>query len=105
VKFIIDAQLPPALADWLVKLGSDAQHVEELGLREADYAEIRDFAHQLGAAVITKDRDFSPPGSGIFIVWVRIGNSSNRVLFQKIEAVWPSVLEHFASGVEVVEIR
>jgi len=36
VKFLADAQLPPALARWLVEAGCEAQAVREIGLREAD---------------------------------------------------------------------
>ena len=31
--FLIDAQLPPALASWLIQQGHTAQHVDDLGLR------------------------------------------------------------------------
>jgi predicted nuclease of predicted toxin-antitoxin system len=36
VKFLVDAQLPPALARWLTEAGYEAQAVREIGLREAD---------------------------------------------------------------------
>ena len=36
MKFLVDAQLPPALARWLREQGYDAQHVEDLGLRDAE---------------------------------------------------------------------
>jgi predicted nuclease of predicted toxin-antitoxin system len=45
VKFIVDAQLPPALALALRDRGVDAVAVREIGLREADdpgHLEIRD---------------------------------------------------------------
>jgi predicted nuclease of predicted toxin-antitoxin system len=35
VKFLIDAQLPPALVHWLAEAGCEAQAVREIGLREA----------------------------------------------------------------------
>ena len=34
--FLVDAQLPPALADWLIKQGHSAEHVYEVDLRDAD---------------------------------------------------------------------
>jgi predicted nuclease of predicted toxin-antitoxin system len=34
VKFLVDAQLPPALARWLREAGHEAEHVEDVGLRE-----------------------------------------------------------------------
>jgi predicted nuclease of predicted toxin-antitoxin system len=38
VKFLVDAQLPPALAYWLIEAGCEAQAVREIGLREGDGA-------------------------------------------------------------------
>ena len=35
MRFLVDAQLPPALADWLVERGYEAKAVRDLGLREA----------------------------------------------------------------------
>jgi predicted nuclease of predicted toxin-antitoxin system len=32
VRFLIDAQLPPALARYLAALGHDAKHVSDVGL-------------------------------------------------------------------------
>jgi len=31
VKFLVDAQLPPMLADWLRKAGHEALHVQDVG--------------------------------------------------------------------------
>jgi predicted nuclease of predicted toxin-antitoxin system len=36
VKFLVDAQLPPALARWLGEADCEAQAVREIGLREAE---------------------------------------------------------------------
>jgi len=36
VKFLVDAQLPPVLAQALCEAGYEAKAVRELGLREAD---------------------------------------------------------------------
>ena len=35
MKFLVDAQLPPALAHWLRGAGHEAQAVGEVGLRDA----------------------------------------------------------------------
>ena len=59
--FLIDAQLPPALADWLILQGHIAQHVDEIGLRNADDVEIWNHALVSGAIIITKDEDFALP--------------------------------------------
>jgi predicted nuclease of predicted toxin-antitoxin system len=59
VKFVVDAQLPPALARLLREAGCDASAVREIGLREASDAKIWRYAVQQQAAIITKDEDFA----------------------------------------------
>jgi predicted nuclease of predicted toxin-antitoxin system len=53
VKFIVDAQLPPALARLLRESGCDAFAVRDIGLPEANDAEIWRYAVQQQAAIIT----------------------------------------------------
>lgn len=40
MRFIVDAQLPPALAAWLIAQGHEAVHVFDLDLTRADGAVI-----------------------------------------------------------------
>jgi len=54
VTFLIDAQLPPALVSWLIQQGHTAQHLDDLGVRNADDIVIRNYASESGAIVITK---------------------------------------------------
>jgi len=56
---LVDAQLPPALARWLREAGHEAEHVEDLGLREANDAAIWARALQSGAMIVAKDEDFA----------------------------------------------
>ena len=51
--FLVDAQLPLALARWLSQQGHTAQHVDDIGLREADDQEIWNQALSTGAIVVT----------------------------------------------------
>ena len=53
MKFLVDAQLPPALARWLREAGHEAQAVREVGLREAEDGDIWNHALTIGAVVIT----------------------------------------------------
>src|SRR2546422_4567569 len=93
VKFLVDAQLPPALARWLCEQGHEAQHVEDVGLRDADDGPI--WAHALGvdAVILTKDEDFAERAArelhGPVIVWLRVGNATNRALLQWLWSRWP----------------
>lgn len=59
MKFWLDAQLPPKLAGWLTsELGVEASPLRDLGLRDADDAEIFRQARQQGVVLISKDSDF-----------------------------------------------
>jgi predicted nuclease of predicted toxin-antitoxin system len=48
MQFLIDAQLPPALARWLSSAGHHAEHVADIGLAGARDGEI--WAYALSAA-------------------------------------------------------
>jgi predicted nuclease of predicted toxin-antitoxin system len=58
MRFVVDAQLPPALARFLASLGEEAIHVLDAGLLEADDGEIWSFALANDWVIITKDDDF-----------------------------------------------
>jgi hypothetical protein len=60
VKFLVDAQLPPALARALAVAGYDAEHAEDAGLRQAKDRAIWDYA-LLHGRVIIKRRGFRQP--------------------------------------------
>ena len=62
--FLVDAQLPPALAKWLIGQGHVAAHVFELGLERADDRRIWDRALELGAVIVTKS--WRRPGRASF---------------------------------------
>jgi len=84
VKFVVDAQLPPALARLLREAGCEALAVREIGLREASDAEIWRYAVQQQAVIITKDEDFAErclySRDQPVIVWLRIGNKLSGAL-------------------------
>jgi predicted nuclease of predicted toxin-antitoxin system len=109
VKFLVDAQLPPGLAQWLRDAGHNAQAVHEAGLREAEDAEIWNHALANGAVIITKDEDFprraQQTNTSPVIVWICIGNSSNRALREWFLPQLPQILEWIEQGVRVLEIR
>lgn len=84
MKFVVDAQLPPALAQLLRENGYEAVAVREIGLREANDAEIWRYAVQEQGGIITKDEDFAErclySRDQPVVVWLRIGNTSNQAL-------------------------
>jgi predicted nuclease of predicted toxin-antitoxin system len=84
MRFVVDAQLPPALAKYLASQGHQSEHVFDLAMTGADDSVIWNYADASGAAIITKDEDFairiSVAQRGPAIVWLRIGNTSKRAL-------------------------
>lgn len=107
--FLIDAQLPLALTHWLIQQGHTAQHVEDLGLREADDIAIWNHAFSTGAIIVTKDEDFAErtarTTSGPVIVWLRIGNATNRALMLWLGPRWEEITVLLDAGNRLIEVR
>ena len=108
MKFIVDAQLPPALAWLLRESGCDASAVREIGLRETNDAEIWRYAVQQQAAIITKDEDFAErclySRDQPVIVWLRIGNTSNQALLRWFVPLWPEIMRRIELGDRLIEV-
>jgi predicted nuclease of predicted toxin-antitoxin system len=109
VTFLVDAQLPPALAAWLIRQGHYAEHAYDIGLRDADDFVIWNYALSGGAIIVTKDEDFAErtarTTSGPVIVWLRIGNATNRVLLQWLTPRWAEITTHLEAGDRLIEVR
>jgi predicted nuclease of predicted toxin-antitoxin system len=105
--FLIDAQLPPSLAEALRSDGHEAVHVVDLGLLAAGDREIWNEAISRSAVLVTKDRDFSlfraASDSGPTILWVRLGNTANRDLIQQILRSLPAIIKAIERGETVIE--
>lgn len=108
MRFLVDAQLPPALARWLREADHEAEHVEDVGLREANDGAIWSHALQAGAAIITKDEDFAARSAQAetapVIVWLRIGNTTNLALRAWIEPRLPGIVGLLAQGSRLIEV-
>jgi len=108
VKVLLDAHLPPALARWLQEAGHEAQAVREVGLREAEDGAIWDYAEANGLVLMTKDEDFAMRAqqaqTGPVIVWLRVGNSSNRALRTWLEPRLPGIVQLVTQGSRLVEV-
>lgn len=109
MRFLVDAQLPPALAEWLRMQLHEAWAVRELGLRDAADTLIWDRARADGAIIVTKDEDFADLASrdptGPAILWVRSGNLLKAPLLARFAAVWPETERQLATGARLVELR
>jgi predicted nuclease of predicted toxin-antitoxin system len=107
--FGVDAQLPPALAQWLREsFGVNAFSLRELGLRDADDIEIYNAAKRSDAVLVSKDSDFvelvqrlgTPPQ----LLWVTCGNVTNANLRAIFSVVFDKALELLAAGEAIIEI-
>jgi predicted nuclease of predicted toxin-antitoxin system len=109
LNFLIDHQLPPALARFLESHGHSAQHVRELGLKEADDLVIWHHAAVHDMAVISKDQDFyfiaTLPGATGKLIWVRIGNCRKQTLLETFKAKLSQIVEVLETDSRIVEIH
>jgi predicted nuclease of predicted toxin-antitoxin system len=80
--FLIDNQLPIALARFIAASNFECLDVRDVELDSADDQTIWDYAKDRGYVIVTKDADFQamanrqrtiPPQ----VVWVRLGNCRN----------------------------
>ena len=110
MKLWIDAQLSPALAQWISENFAtiEAVAVRDLGLRDAEDSVIFFSAREADVTVMTKDNDFlelqrrlgAPPK----IIWVTCGNTSNTRLKEILAINLQQAVELLESGEILVEI-
>jgi predicted nuclease of predicted toxin-antitoxin system len=109
VKFLVDNQLPPALARFLeAELGAEAQHVADLGLGVAADAELWNYASAHNAILISKDEDFATmilQKPTARLIWVRVGNCRKDFLLNLFRQAWPRIIERLEQGDFFLEIR
>lgn len=110
MRFVLDAQLPPAIVNWLEsKSGCACLHVSSSDFDGADDLTIFQRCRRPGTVIWTKDQDFAdlvarlghPPQ----IVWVRIGNCSNRRLREVLEGCFSRIADGLATGAPLVEVH
>jgi predicted nuclease of predicted toxin-antitoxin system len=108
MRFLVDAQLPPSLTQFLRTFGEEAIACRDVGLRDADDEEIWRFAIAGGWCIVTKDEDFAvrhmTETSGPQVVWLRIGNSTNPALLQWLEPLWANIIRELRMGQGLVEV-
>ena len=108
MRFLVDAQLPKALARFLTSVGHHTEHVADVGLLSADDPDIWDYAKHAGAAIVSKDEDFSDrivlDPSGPPIVWVRRGNCGNADLLGCFTPLLPGVVASLQRRDKLIEL-
>lgn len=109
MKIWLDAQISPAIAQWLSSThGVEASPVKDFGLRDATDRNLFLAAREANAVVLTKDRDLvdlviqlgQPPK----ILWLTCGNTSNATLKTMLDKAWPTIIALLESGEPVIEI-
>ena len=109
MNFLVDHQLPAALARFLESQGHQARHVRELGMTEAKDISIWQTAAAQNAVVISKDEDFYylaiRPGESGRLIWVRMGNCRKLALIESFTSHLPQIIQALEAGTRIVEIR
>ena len=109
MRFLVDTQLPQALAGWLREHGHEAEHVLKIGLAQGKDMPIWRHAQEHGAVIMTKDEDFAEwvlrgrPGPAV--VWLRIGNCSNRALRVWLDPMLPAIVRQLEQSDRLIEAR
>jgi predicted nuclease of predicted toxin-antitoxin system len=108
IRFLVDAQLPPGLADRLVLRGYPAEHVNRIGLGVASDSAIWEHAARVRATLATKDEDFVDLAlrdrAGPQVLWIRMGNISNDVLWRMLDPRLDEIVEALNAGERIVEV-
>lgn len=109
MRFLVDAQLPPALVSLLSERGHVAEHVTDIGPGDAPDREIWRYALDHDAVLVTKDEDFPDmlllSGRSPAIVWVRVGNTRRRALLEWFEPLIDRIVELVDAGNRLIELR
>lgn len=108
MRFLVDHQLPPALARVLAAHGHIAEHVSDLGMAAADDRIVWDRAVASGAVIVSKDEDFAlrriRASPGPQVLWIRCRNTSRRELLRWFVPLLPAALDALGRGEALVEV-
>jgi predicted nuclease of predicted toxin-antitoxin system len=108
MRFLVDAQLPPALARWLCANGHEAVHVGDLGMLAASDTAIWAHALATSSVIVTKDEDFARrkvlTDTGPAVVWIRLQNTRRRDLLTWFETMLADIVAALARGETLIEV-
>jgi len=92
----------------MASCGHEAEHVYDIGMGSAPDREIWDHAVRNNAVLVTKDDDFvtlkAMGKDGPPVVWVRLGNTTNRELFAHMDRYFEVIIDLLQRGEELVEV-
>ena len=108
MRFLVDAQLPPALARWLAEAGHTAEHVADSGMESAEDTPIWTRALATNAVIVTKDEDFANrillQPAGPAVLWLRLGNCCTRNLLARLKPVLPDIVDRLQQAEKLGEV-
>ncbi len=97
------------MAKWIADKGHSASAVRDQVLRNYDDGSIANFAATSDWVVVTKDEEIVGRAlgrkDGARVVWLRIGNTTNRALFAWPEPLGPEIVRQLEQGHRVIEVR
>jgi predicted nuclease of predicted toxin-antitoxin system len=106
--FLVDANLPPGLVDWLRSHGYDATHVRDAPGADCDDLTIFEWAKGHNLVVVTKDEDFATmttmAESSPQVVWLRLGNATNSNLKVWLESRLNNITNALDRAEKLVEV-
>ncbi|MCI1749352.1 MAG: DUF5615 family PIN-like protein [Acidipropionibacterium sp.] len=109
MRFLVDAQLPPALTALLASHGHLAEHVIDIGPADAADVDLWNYALQHSAILVTKDEDFSQmttwAAKSPTIVWIRVGNTRKKALLVWFEPLIDQIVDAVNAGNHIIELR
>lgn len=108
MRYLIDAQLPPGLAQLLSARGHACDHVNDVGLGAATDECIEAWARDRRAVVWSKDADFAERAQqspGFQVVWLRCGNTSNAALRTRLTPLLGEIEAALEAGEVLIEVR
>ncbi len=109
MRFLVDAQLPPALALLLTEHGHVAEHITDIGPADSPDRELWRYALEHQAVIATKDEDFANMiATGVdapTVVWIRVGNTRRASLLAWFEPRIDQIVGMVAAGDRLIEVR
>lgn len=109
MRFLVDTNLPRALAGWIGAKGHECEHVLDIALGQAIDRDIWRQAAAVGAVIVSKDEDFADlvrrTQTGPSVLWVRTGNGTTRQLLTFLTPMWSAIEARLAMGERLVEVR
>jgi len=109
VRFLVDAQLPPALALRLDEHGHIAEHITDIATADTPDRELWRYALEHQAVIVTKDEDFANMiATGVdapSVVWIRVGNTRRVSLLAWFEPLIDQIVTMVEAGDRLIELR